>query len=340
MQREQKFTAVHRSPIGIERPDVAVNLVTRSVPFRRALDEISRLAQNDEVPVVLEGESGTGKTTIAHWIHVASRRKAGQFQRVDLSTVDEALASATLFGHTAGAFTDARSPRAGAFVSAAGGTVFLDEIGKASKSIQQKLLHAVEAKEIQPVGSDRMIRVNVRVIVASNVRLEELVLQGLFLPDLFARLKCFRVWLPPLRERRADIPVLVEQSIMAHAPGSGYSAPPMVSPELMRAFQNARWPFNVRELDNAVQRLLVDAGGAQVLMLHHCSESLAPLRAAAEHKQRLTPERIEAAIKQAGGVAQAARMLGVDRGTLHRHRRAYISLSGKPVEPRRDVSAE
>jgi DNA-binding NtrC family response regulator len=323
MKSERNARSPRRQPVVLEGSLSPAYLATRSATFQRAVDELRRLARDDTATVVLEGESGTGKTMLARWIHAVSPRRDAPYQPVFLNALNEDLAAAALFGHTVGAFTGANHARAGAFLSAAGGTVFLDEIGKISKGIQQKLLHVIETGEMQPLGADRVVRASVRIIAATNVPLDELVAQGEFLPDLFARLKAFRVRLPPLRERRADIPLLVEQSIQRHARSCGYERPPTVCPELLQAFQRADWPFNVRELDTAVHRLLVDAEGAEVLTSQHCSASLTSLRAAVGAKPRLTPEAIEAAIRQTGGVAQAARALGVDRGTIHRHRRSY-----------------
>jgi DNA-binding NtrC family response regulator len=229
--------------------------------------------------LLIEGESGTGKTYFARELHLASERAAGPFEYVVLSALDDSLASSELFGHVEGAFTDARRSRAGRFATARGGTLFLDEIGKASAAVQQKLLHAVEYGEIRPVGADRDVRVDVRIIAASNVPLEQLVLGERFLPDLHARLNAFRVRLPPLRERRADIPAFVEQFVVAHALALGYPRTPSIHPDLMAALQRAPWPNNVRQLDSTLLRLLVDVDGAGELRLEHCVDDLSYLRA-------------------------------------------------------------
>src|SRR5258706_13275614 len=193
MKPERVVAAATGRPVGVDRPDLPAIFAARSAPIRRALDEIRRLARSAAVPVVLEGESGTGKTIIARWIHDSSPRARAPFQAVVLSALEETLAGAALFGHIAGAFTDARYARAGAFVSASGGTVFLDEIGKAPKGIQQKLLHVVETGEIQPLGPDRVVKGSVRIVAASNVPLHRLVDEGPSLPTRFARLQAFSV---------------------------------------------------------------------------------------------------------------------------------------------------
>jgi len=246
--------------------------------------------------------------------------------------LDDSLASSELFGHVAGAFTDARRNRAGHFVSANGGTLVLDEIGKATRGVQQKLLHAVEYGEIRPVGSDRDVRVDVRLVLATNVSLQRLVEEDEFLPDLYARVAMFRVVLPPLRERRADIPLLVERYVANHAPGCGYAGSPVVDPALMRALQCATWPHNLRQLDATVHRILVEAEGADAIALEHCVDDLSYLQGGAGARAGLDAERVDLALSRAGSVSGAARILGVDRTTVHRFQRKRARRS--TVAPR------
>jgi transcriptional regulator with GAF, ATPase, and Fis domain len=244
---------------------------------------------------------------------------------VVLSTLDDTLAGSELFGHVSGAFTDARQSRAGHFVTANGGTLFLDEIGKSSLAVQQKLLHAIEYREVRAVGSDRDARVDLRIIAATNIPLERLVQEGKFFDDLWARLSAFRIILPPLRERRADIPILAEYYVDRHSGSCGYTTRPTIDRSLMLALQRAPWPHNLRQLDATVHRLLVDAEGAPVLTLEHCVDDLQHLRGDDRERCSLTPERVSHAIREAGSIAAAARMLGVDRTTLHRFQRRTMS---------------
>ena len=292
-----------------------------SAAYRRVLAQLERFARDANATILLEGESGTGKTTLARFIHTRSPRATRPFQQVVLSTLEDPLAGSELFGHVPGAFTDARRSRAGRFTSADGGTVFLDEIGKASLAVQLKLLHVVERGEFRPIGSDGDVRVEVRLVAASNVPLSDEVEKGRFLPDLYARLCSFRVCVPALRERRADIPMLVE-----HARRSGYGAVPRVHPELMDALQRAEWPNNLRQLDAAIHRILVDADGAPELTLDHCEDKNLDLYEVAKADRKLTPDRIAAAIEQTGSVSGAADLLKVHRSTLYEHQRRAKSL--------------
>ena len=292
-----------------------------SAAYRRVLSQLERFARDPAATILLEGESGTGKTTLARFIHARSPRAARPFQQVILSTIEDPLAGSELFGHVSGAYTDARQSRSGQFASANGGTVFLDEIGKASLAVQYKLLHVVERGEFRPVGSDREVRVDVRLVAASNVPLAEQAANGRFLPDLYARMCSFRVRVPSLRERRADIPMLVAQSLGAHALRCGYGAVPQVHPELMDALQRAEWPNNLRQLDSAMHRILVDADGAPELTLDHCEDESLSLRQCSRADRVLTPERIAEAIESEGSISGAARLLRVDRTTIHRYQR-------------------
>jgi DNA-binding NtrC family response regulator len=238
-----------------------------------------------------------------------------------LSTLEDTLSGSELFGHVAGASTDARQSRTGQFASANGGTLFLDEIGKASLAVQYKLLHAGESGEFRPVVSDRDMRVDVRLVVATNIALEEASIAGRFLPDLNARLSAFRVRVPSLRERRADIPLLAQQSLRVHAMRCGYGTTPTIHAELLSALQRADWPNNLRQLDATMHRLLVDAEGAMELTLAHCEDDSLDLHKYAESSQPLTAQRIADAIASEGSVSAAARLLKVDRTTIHRHQR-------------------
>jgi DNA-binding NtrC family response regulator len=290
----------------------------RSPAFQAAILRLARFARDDTASILIQGESGTGKTTLARYVHQLSPRRRGPFQNIVLSSLEDSLATSDLFGHVAGAYTDARRSRAGHFVSANGGTLFLDEIGKASRTLQARLLHALEYGDIRPVGSDREIHVNVRTVAATNVDLHTLVNQGVFLPDLLARLSAFRVILPPLRERRPDIPNLVNESVQRHARAAGYGEqPPEIASDLMLALRNAPWPDNIRQLDGVVHRLLVEAEGAPTITLAHCTSDLSFLGTLAQGGRGVSRIHAAQAVEHArGNISAAARALGVDRKTI------------------------
>jgi DNA-binding NtrC family response regulator len=307
-----------------------VRFVARSVAFRDALRRAGSFAPFEDT-VLIEGESGTGKSYFARLLHDRSNRRTRAFSSVNLSELDDALASSELFGHVAGAFTGAHRNRPGLFVATSGGTLFLDEIGKASAAVQQKLLHVVEHRGIRPVGADRTVRVDVRMVLATNVPLDRLASEGKFLPDLLMRVGYLRVRIPPLRERRADIPHLVRDALACHAPRYGYASPPGVSEELMTTLVGAPWHGNHRELDAAVRCLLIQglAGSRRghPLTLDDCREDLPHLVTAAGRGGSASADRVRRALAEHGGkVAPAARALGISRATLHRYLRDDPSL--------------
>jgi DNA-binding NtrC family response regulator len=292
----------------------------RSRAYRAALDQLRRYARDSHVTILLEGEAGTGKTQHAAYAHHVSPRASRPFQVGLLAAVHDTFGESELFGHVAGAFTDARQARTGLFASASGGTVFLDEIGKASRRVQQLLLHVVEYGEVKPLGSDRVIRIDARLVAATNVSLESLVETNSFLPDLRARLCMFRVVLPPLRDRRSDIPLLVDDCVRRRADACGYATAPSIHPELMAALKGAPWPDNLRQLDATVYRLMIEAEGAPELTPDLCTGDLSYLRLRRKRKPgALGRGEVEAAIALTGGdKSKAARILHVDRTTVHR----------------------
>jgi DNA-binding NtrC family response regulator len=290
----------------------------RSAAYSRAIRELERFAAHPDVPLLIEGESGTGKTLIARRLHAISPRRTARFETVVLSALEDSLAGSELFGHVAGAYTDARASRSGVFALAHRGTLFLDEIAKASLAIQQKLLHAIEYGEVRPLGSDRVLRVDSRVIAASNVSLESHVEAGRFLPDLYARLATFRVGLPPLRERVADIPILARYYTATHAGRLGKRTPEIDTP-LLGALQRAAWPYNLRQLDATMLRLVIEAEDSHVISLDHCRGVLSYLTGQGPVAQELSPHDVEVAVARSGNnVSQAASALGVARTTVYR----------------------
>jgi len=217
-------------------------------------------AASVDVDVLIIGETGTGKQLIAEAIHGNSSRSQGPFVSINCGALEESLLMDSLFGHIKGAFTEAREDRKGAFLAANGGTLFLDEIGTASPKVQQALLRAISMRKVRPLGSDRELDVDVRLIAASNVDLKELIEQGLFREDLYYRLEVLTIRTPPLREHRESIPVLVDHFLreagrLMNKEGMGLSR------GALEKLKNHNWPGNVRELMNCVTRAVAMAGG-------------------------------------------------------------------------------
>ncbi|MGH7622157.1 MAG: sigma 54-interacting transcriptional regulator, partial [Gemmatimonadaceae bacterium] len=224
------------------------------------------------------------------------------------------------FGHEKGAYTDAHEKRLGAFQIASHGTVFLDELNKASLTTQRHLLQVIEERTFSSLGADRVINVDVRIVAATSEDLDMLTSQGRFLEDLLARVGWFTIQVPSLRNRREDIPDLAEYFVGKHARPLGYSRGlPFIHPELMASLKLANWPYNLRDLDNAMHQLVIAADGEGEVSFRHCSGRLACLRPrSAGRPHRLEPEDVEKTMKNSKSLAAAARELDVSRSTLYR----------------------
>ena len=230
---------------------------------------IGRAAFSDET-VLIMGESGTGKELVAKLIHENSPRSENPFVVVDCSAIPPSLIESTLFGHVKGAFTDAHADRKGKFEQADSGTIFLDEVGELPIDVQMKLLRVLQEREIEPVGSDKTQSVNVRIIAATNRQLDTAISQKTFRDDLYYRLNVITITLPPLRERKEDIPELIDLFTSRFA--QEYQLPKIgISAETIKKLIEYEWPGNVRELENAIKRALVMCSG-QMLLTEHFSQ--------------------------------------------------------------------
>lgn len=289
---------------------------------RELLQRLTYVAQFERATILLEGESGTGKSALAQQIHLLSPRSGGPFVEVNVAAIDDALVSSELFGHLPGAFTGASSTRRGLVASALGGTLFLDEIGKASRAVQHRLLTLLERRVIRAVGSDREAPVDVRLVAATNVPVSALVEQGVLLSDLAPRLTTHRFRLPPLRDRPQDVPAIARACVLRHYRAYGYEGePPELDAALVAAMCLAPWPDNIRGLDNAVQRLLVAAEGRPHIGLGDCdTEDLRflPLQSLSDAREELTPDNAEKLVELAGSISGAARLSGRARSTIQR----------------------
>ncbi len=229
-------------------------IVGQSDAILNLVEVVKKVAATDST-VLITGESGTGKSLIAKAIHFMSHRKDGPFITINCAAIPETLLEAELFGYEKGAFTGAHSPKKGKFELANGGTIFLDEIGDMPLSLQAKILRVLQDREIERLGSEKTIKVDVRVIAATNRNLEQLVREGKFREDLYYRLNVVPIHVPALRSRKEDIPLLVEHFLQFF--NSKYNKNVRVSPDAMEALMEYHWPGNIRELENTVERIVV-----------------------------------------------------------------------------------
>jgi len=247
------------------------NLVGASRAMQQVYEQVAQVASSNTT-VLIRGESGTGKELVAHALHYSSPRARKPFVKVSCAALPETLIESELFGYEPGAFTDARSQKKGRFELAHGGTLFLDEVGELSPAIQIKLLRVLQEKEIERLGSVESIQVNVRVITATNKDLEEAVRKGEFREDLFYRLNVFGIYMPPLRERKTDIPLLADHFVEKYAADQGKDVR-RIATSAIDLLMSYHWPGNVRELENCIERaVLVSEGGA--VHAHHLPPSL------------------------------------------------------------------
>jgi DNA-binding NtrC family response regulator len=250
-------------------------IVGASRPMRRLLEATSRVASRD-VTVLVRGETGTGKEFVAELLHAQSPRNKRPLVRFNCAALPAELADAELFGHVRGAFTGANASRPGYFAQADGGTLILDEVGELPLAIQAKLLRALQEGEIQPVGSGRIDKVNVRVVASTNRDLAADVKTGTFREDLYYRLAVVELVVPPLRERTDDIPALAEEFARRYGERFGLG-PTTLEPSLVDALVRAEWPGNVRQLENTIARLAaLSSGGAITLADYHAATDTVP----------------------------------------------------------------
>ncbi|KAA3614509.1 MAG: sigma-54-dependent Fis family transcriptional regulator [Planctomycetota bacterium] len=318
---------------GFDQDRRDLQVVAQDPAMLRVFEVAATVAQSS-APVLISGESGTGKEVIANFIHRRSPVSDRAFQAVNCAALSESLLESELFGHRKGAFTGADRDRAGLFVEAGGGTVFLDEVASMPASFQAKLLRVLQEKRVRPVGGSQDVAVDFRLIAATNRDLETLVQQGLFREDLFYRLKVVHLHIPPLRNRKADIVPLAGHFLARFAQQSLEPEAPV--PEISEAAQDAlyghAWPGNVRELENAVQRATIVCCQGKILPFHlGLSEkgwnqsleeagdspdySTAKKRAMEQFQRQFVQRALE---KSRGNVSQAASACGMTRVALQK----------------------
>jgi two-component system response regulator HydG len=303
----------------------STEIISISPAIKKIKDMISMVAPTEST-VLLQGESGTGKGLIARKIHEMSRRKKGPFISVDCGSLVSSLFESELFGHVKGSFTGADKTQYGKFEMAQGGTLFFDEISNINLQVQAKLLKAVEEKSISKVGDHKVINADVRIISATNQDLEKAIAKGLFREDLFFRLNVVSIHLPPLRERKEDIPLLAQYFLNRFGRREGKIVEGL-SANAMKALTEYHWPGNVRELENAMERLVVFARDkiitTQDLSFSNTVLSSLPGRdpLCLEEMERLHIMKIIELTE--GNKTRAARLLGIDRKTLRMKMKKY-----------------
>ncbi len=346
--------AVVRAELGRERGRYDYTaIVGASSGMRRVFQQLDRIIESD-LPVMIHGESGTGKELIARAIHFNGHRKAKAFVSENCAALPDTLLESELFGHTRGAFTGAHKAKKGLLEQADGGTLFLDEIGDMSSEMQKKLLRVLQEGEFRAIGSEERVKVDVRVIAASHHKLEQLVKEGRFREDLYYRVNVLKVELPPLRERREDIPLLAEALVARAAREAGRPAPHLPR-EVLAALAAHEWPGNVRELENEMRRLVVLA--SEDVRLEHLSQTVierrAPLLGASNGARGepggsirdavadLEKRSIEAALASCeGNKSRAAKLLGISRFALQRKLDKYGLASAEEPAPEEDLEAQ
>jgi DNA-binding NtrC family response regulator len=297
-------------------------LIGNSPAIRRVLELVEMVAATDTT-VLIFGESGTGKELVARAIHAASPRRNMPMVVIHCGALTETLLESELFGHERGAFTGAQYRKKGKFEVADGGSVFLDEISDISLKTQTDLLRVLQEKEIQRVGGSQTVKVDFRCIAATNKNLEDLVKAGTFRPDLYYRLKVFAIDLPPLRERREDIPLLADHFLKKFATAMNKPLPTL-APQAVDLLLAHDWPGNVRELENAVERAMVIGRGPEIQPADFPFQLQPTEPVAGRTLDEIERGHIERVLQEtAGNLSRAARILDIDRTTLYNKLRRY-----------------
>jgi two-component system, NtrC family, response regulator HydG len=333
-RRDQRIVELSRQ---LEEQPNFLGMVGSS-PVMRNVFEIIEKAALSEAPLIIFGETGTGKELVANAIHRLGKRRDRPFIQLNCAALNDSLLESELFGHVKGAFTGASGHRQGRFEAANGGDIFLDEIGDLPLSIQVKLLRTLETKQVERVGDHRPIRVDVRIITATNRNLDQLVAEGKFREDFYFRINVIPIHLPPLRKRPEDIPALADHFVRRLRRKSGKDIPGL-SAEAMERFTRHRWPGNrwpgnVRELRGALEYAFVVAEKGPIRLEHLPVQMKAPScswkprgRFQAPPMQDEKTALVEALIQCQGNQTQAASVLGVNRVTVwHRIKKYRIEI--------------
>jgi DNA-binding NtrC family response regulator len=320
--RSSSFALAEKYRKNLRETGAFGRMVGSSPAMMKLHDLMSKIGPS-AASVLIVGESGTGKELVARTLHELSPRAKARFVGVNCAAIPETLLESELFGHMRGAFTGATTSKKGKFALADGGTIFLDEIGTMSQALQAKLLRVVQEREFEPLGSERTQKVDVRVIAASNRDLRQMVAEGKFQEDLYYRLNVIPIHIPPLRERREDIPLLVEHFVAKHASRAGKRIEGL-GPGVLEQLQSAEWAGNVRELENTVERAVVLSPSpiihSDVIRILGASSSAGSGLPSTNLRQNLDwaeRETVRRALDAAGGVKKdAAEAMGISQRAL------------------------
>lgn len=315
---------------------VFADMLSKNYRMHKIFSILPQIAESEST-VLLGGESGTGKELVARAIHSLSNRKDGPFVTVNCGALPDTLLESELFGYMAGAFTDARKDKPGRFALAEGGTIFLDEIGDISAALQVRLLRVLQEKEFDPLGCVHSVKANVRVVTASNKNIEDLVKEGIFREDLYYRMNVVRIVLPPLRDRKEDVPLLAELFIdrLNRIQGRDVSG---ISEEALSDLMHYNWPGNIRELQNAIEHALILCRSGLILTEHLPDGIVAPGAKKKSHPARTLAESEARFIEEVLARNRykrlaTARELGIDKTTLWRKiRKLGIKCSAEDPE--------
>ncbi len=318
-----------------ETPAIS-SLIGSSPNFLAVVEQLGTVARVD-CAVLLRGETGTGKEVVARAIHDGSARRRQRFVAVNCAAIPASLIESELFGYERGAFTGAQTSRIGRFQSADGGTLFLDEIGELPIELQPKLLRAIQEQEFEKLGSSQTTRVDVRIVTATNQDLEQMIAEQRFRMDLYYRLNVFPVWLPPLRERASDIPLLIDHFLRTIGGRYGKSID-RVSDKVMAAIMRYNWPGNIRELQNFIERSVILTNGrelrAPIADLINQKTWDGVVRTLSDAHRALIINTLRQTNWVVGGPYGAAARLGLPRTTLI----SKMQRLGIPTEPAKPVT--
>jgi DNA-binding NtrC family response regulator len=322
-EQKEKAAMVSRP---VENRTSEIKFVGESAPVKRLMQILPKISRNN-APILIQSESGTGKEVFAQLIHVNSGRSRGPYIKINCANLPTELVESTLFGHMKGAFTGAISDQKGAFDEASGGTLLLDEITEIGTNVQAKLLRVLQEREFQRVGSQKPVKVDVRVIATSNRNIGQAINEGKFRADLYYRLNVFPITIPPLRDRREDIPMLAEHFVEKYTSAYGFENK-QLDAELMDFLMVQEWKGNVRELDNMIHRGVVLSHDETIITLAHVDNKMfanldedltrevlsdLPLMPIEEMELQLIKKALE---KTQGNQKKAAELLGISDRTI------------------------